>query len=474
MSDLEEIRNLIDKFESIKMDISEDESVPEIANPIAMEDEEVIIEYFSSDNENVHMESDWKPKEEPHDEGTSEDRRKRTFDRMSEQQWEEFYRKEGYYKQSDKYRKIPPPYQPKMGRVEVGGFLNLDCILNPVDILQQWINQERLILQTTEEIRALPKIDYVHYLYYKIRGNVLEYLSHNLTPEEVKSEVTDNISIIRILGDKIWEEFVGGILTNEFKESQLSKARWTLSRMELCNICSFDEFMCQYQVYYYKLQSKEDREFYKNAIFQNMSYPLSDILASLFKRYVEQGLIKDSIGGIIQVIHNYIDEQCTQQTLKRQVKPAAIKCCTKFPSVPQKFGCPTKQFKGGKKYKKRFKPYKKRYKRQQKPYKKWKPEYRRKYYKPKGSKPKPSKAKYCPTGKSTCRCWICNEQGHYANDCPNKGKEEFKEKKKQLRIAQQLDLEPIEDDQEYPELYQIIELSEEDSEVYSTSEDESE
>ena len=31
-----------------------------------------------------------------------------------------------------------------------------------------------------------------------------------------------------------------------------------------------------------------------------------------------------------------------------------------------------------------------------------------------------SKSDTCPTKKKDCRCWYCNEDGHYANECPKK------------------------------------------------------
>ena len=30
------------------------------------------------------------------------------------------------------------------------------------------------------------------------------------------------------------------------------------------------------------------------------------------------------------------------------------------------------------------------------------------------------KASYCPEKKKSCKCWVCGEMGHYANECKNR------------------------------------------------------
>jgi len=37
-----------------------------------------------------------------------------------------------------------------------------------------------------------------------------------------------------------------------------------------------------------------------------------------------------------------------------------------------------------------------------------------------GKKPPHPKRKTCPRGKKSCTCWLCHEEGHYANECPKK------------------------------------------------------
>lgn len=45
----------------------------------------------------------------------------------------------------------------------------------------------------------------------------------------------------------------------------------------------------------------------------------------------------------------------------------------------------------------------------------------------------PKKNTSCPQGKKKCRCWIRNEEGHYANECPNRKK--YPDKVNVLQIA---------------------------------------
>ena len=48
----------------------------------------------------------------------------------------------------------------------------------------------------------------------------------------------------------------------------------------------------------------------------------------------------------------------------------------------------------------------------------------------------------CPKGKKTCTCWLCNEEGHYANECPKKKDS----KKETLKLIWEVGFEPIESD----------------------------
>ncbi|XP_071723143.1 uncharacterized protein [Rutidosis leptorrhynchoides] len=72
-------------------------------------------------------------------------------------------------------------------------------------------------------------------------------------------------------------------------------------------------------------------------------------------------------------------------------------------------------------------------------------------------------------------CWLCNEEGHYANKCPNKKKTENKEKLKILNIAIENCLEPIEDsDSEIEEIYELLSDSSQPNsseEEYSSSDE---
>ncbi|CAH1435989.1 unnamed protein product [Lactuca virosa] len=77
----------------------------------------------------------------------------------------------------------------------------------------------------------------------------------------------------------------------------------------------------------------------------------------------------------------------------------------------------------------------------------WKKKKRRfspgKYFK-KSSKETPKKNNSCPQGKKKCRCWICNEEGHYANECPNRKK--YPDKVKVLQATNNGGYEAIEEE----------------------------
>jgi hypothetical protein len=54
---------------------------------------------------------------------------------------------------------------------------------------------------------------------------------------------------------------------------------------------------------------------------------------------------------------------------------------------------------------------------------------RKKYFRKRRQTPR----KYCPKGKKKCVCWICNVEGHYADECPTKKEKDLKEKSKLIK-----------------------------------------
>ena len=73
-------------------------------------------------------------------------------------------------------------------------------------------------------------------------------------------------------------------------------------------------------------------------------------------------------------------------------------------------------------------------------------------------------------GKKNCRCWICNEEGHYANECPNRKKHD--EKARMLETVYSLGFLPIEEP--YEDIQEVYILEEElDPGPESSEDDES-
>ena len=111
-------------------------------------------------------------------------------------------------------------------------------------------------------------------------------------------------------------------------------------------------------------------------------------------------------------------------------------CCSRLEDPPR-FGCSDKIYKHKKKFKKKrfFKTNKKYYKRNK---------YKKRFYKKNKFKTNPPKK---------CKCWLYNEEGHYANECPKK-------KKANIKIFEDFnDLELITDSEDISENDSIYYLS---------------
>ena len=221
---------------------------------------------------------------------------------------------------------------------------------------------------------------------------------------------TDPIIAYKNVIDILYTMFLGINLAEHKsleKEKLVSKAKYILTNMQLCNICFLDQFFGDYEKYLYQLTDKEDyKKFVRDYLLKipligEKALERFNVEATEFEKY--------SLGCAHKLVKEEISKICDLTRKQKQLKSFSKKCCDKIIEQPLEYGCRKTQ-KSSKKYsyKKHTKKY--RFVRKKKPFKPGK--FVKKKFDKKFSN---DKQKFCPKGKKNCRCWICNEEGHYAN-----------------------------------------------------------
>nr|CAH68828.1 coat protein [Carnation etched ring virus] len=342
--------------------------------------------------------------------------------------------------------------------------LNLDCVNSPSDRknkIDKWAAELGLVFLTNPEAyTTAPNAARARLAY-------MEHKSLGIVNRFIKSTqwTQMNGDILLNVVSGLYTMFLGEDYTgNQEKtlEQERAKASLRLINLQLCDICSLQSFFCPYESNLYKLPQNE----YPSLVKQYLAkIPIVGEKAS--KRFEEEASAATSysLGFAHKLVNEELAKICELSKKQKKLKRFNKNCCSTF-EKPYEYGCKPSYSKK-KKYSKKYKPKYTKYKviREKK---KFSPG---KYFKPKDKKSE--KAKYCPKGKKTCRCWVCNIEGHYANECPNR---QTSEKFKLIQIAENYGLEPIEnpyEDQQEICLLEQIQLSSSDSELDDTYEESS-
>ncbi|CAN1149250.1 hypothetical protein LINPERHAP2_LOCUS16920 [Linum perenne] len=235
-------------------------------------------------------------------------------------------------------------------------------------------------------------------------------------------------------------EFLGRFSQEIKQNTTLSQqAIWHLTNLRICNMCYLEPFICEFRRYYYQV-IKSARKVLDKLIYAKLPLIVASKVEATFEEELRKESIPNTLGGRILILQDWHRQACNEEKLKKQAK---IKlCCEQGMEKVGKYGCKDDN---------RIKYYKKKHRKYRKirkiPYKEYK---RNQYKKPnryfrnrKQYKQKSKQTKYCPKGKTNCRCWLCNEEGHYANKCPKKNRND--KKQEVLRLAYDYGFEPIED-----------------------------
>jgi hypothetical protein len=197
--------------------------------------------------------------------------------------------------------------------------------------------------------------------------------------------------------------------------------------LKICEMCQIDPFICEFEEYYYDIHQTKRIEYNLLSLFYNkLPRGLGIKMQNFFLG------LENTLGARITTLRQWITEQCIE---KITLKEAQIKlCCNQLQERVGNYGCNRPK---GRRKKKIFRKIdRSEYRRKNKFPKKFN---KQKYFRRKKKYPKKNS---CPKGKKTCTCWLCHEEGHYANECPKKKNS----KKETLKLIWEVGFEPIESD----------------------------
>lgn len=368
---------------------------------------------------------------------------------------------------------IPLEYTETHNSLSKADVLNLDCVDNKRQTLKQWASSLAITILTNKQLHD--DISTTHlFIAHKLAGNVEEWYSSR--PDEyirqLSNGCTNGNDYLKKLVRVLTNEFIGD---NEFsepakvREQKEQEAIFHLQNMVLCDICLLDNFYCEYEKYFHRLSDDKKKHYmlmFMNLIPGEMGEDVREIL-----RNNRDSSIPDTLAGYKRICDEYILRKCHERKTMKQMKTKVKICCKKTnPNLPGQYGCapiskPKKKkarstTRSKKSYYKRFKVRKYDGKfNYRKPFTR-----KRKFFR---RKPENKRARDCPRGKATCKCWLCNEDGHYANACPQRHNQsgKYDRKIKMLEFAYTNSFIPIESDNDSD--YEIYTISEQED--YTTS-----
>ena len=374
---------------------------------------------------------------------------------------------------------IPSEYIPnkKTGLTNTKS-LDLDCASNRRQLIEEWDNEMRLIIKTEKALTN--DFDLILTLAKsKTVGNAKQLLE-SLHTDAFKQASSTGEEFLTTLTNSFYTIFVGtNYLTQgtREKEKAVQEARNRLVKLQICNLCSLESFFSDYETNLLKLPIEEWPKYIEEYI-RKIPFVGMEVLEEYSK---QDNITKGSLGYAHNLIKAYMEKKCKSLKIKKEIRRNM--CCPKFSSPETQYGC--KPFSHKKAKKKKYKQYYKKKYRLRKP-KRW-TNSRRKYsgrklfrrkrdQKEESSSTTEDKKKFCPQGKTTCRCWICNEIGHFAKDCRNKsaGHNKIIEELQSLQLEPVFNLDELKEEEKFWELEEVSESSESESESSSDGSTDSE
>jgi hypothetical protein len=391
--------------------------------------------------------------------------------------------------------RVPEDYRPDKS-FDFFDVLNIDCLPNEARkiLIEGWHNNMVLIIQTDDHLRD--DFTLAHTLMLRKSVGLAHKLIEGLDKDQFMRGTCEDF--LQNVVNLLYSVFIGiNYLTDSANQVRIEQenSRLRLTRLQICDLCELDSFTCDYEKHLFNLPNQEWVKFIEDYLRK-----IPHIGPMVIKEYQALPPINQlSLAVAKNLVKEKLEKICTDRMLAKKTKKINL-CYSEFLGLETMYGCETipKLRKWKKKLKKKYrfsKPRRKQYYKSSKRFRKYysQPKYRKRFFKkhkPRNTKAlndepqsvqTKDKAKYCPQKKKDCKCWICQEVGHYSYECPN-----TKNNKAQARVLEEImeleHLAPIEDMlsdiNSDEELYLLesdtegdFELSEDDYSTTSDSED---
>ncbi|XP_050207628.1 uncharacterized protein LOC126657048 [Mercurialis annua] len=192
--------------------------------------------------------------------------------------------------------------------ISPAAFLNLDCEKHASEKIDEWITMIRFTVKsggyTPGGAYELCKATMV--------GNAQKYweslIAHTPIKEEIDKEVFAD-GVLAIVVDALKREFCGFSLSTESLEKEQSLM--ALMKLQICDMCYFDNFACEFQKYYYNLDLAA-QNYMSELFFAKLPDPWPEVAKTAFQLLLNEDKVVDGLGGRIQAVRYAMRKACTE------------------------------------------------------------------------------------------------------------------------------------------------------------------
>jgi hypothetical protein len=138
------------------------------------------------------------------------------------------------------------------------------------------------------------------------------------------------------------KEFKGWKDTIESKEAFSNQNLWKITNLRICNMCYVDNFICEFQSYYYNIDNST--RISRNLIdlfYDKLPKGVSTQVKTFYTSILAEGKVEDSLGGRITSLKLWLQDMCNQKIAKREAKISL--CCNKLQEKVGNYGCNSKK-----------------------------------------------------------------------------------------------------------------------------------